>query len=191
MKALAVAAVSSIMLLSGQAGQAAAAPPTDSLDQLVGLLAARIGTADTVAEIKWAAAQQDSSQPVIDDPAREATIYDAMTQLGAQHGLPETWVRQVFAGQIDASKLVQRGLVTVWESGVAHAPTPTTDLAGIRPVIDRLNTSIIDEMSDRRAELTGPGCAARVTASVVAVGARQPDDLHQAALIQAAVPLCD
>lgn len=190
MKTLAVAAVSSIMLLSGQAAHAAA-QPTDSLDQLVGLLAERIGTADTVAEVKWAAAQQDGSQPVIDDPAREATIYDAMTQLGAQHGLPEAWVRQVFAGQIDASKLVQRGLVTVWGSGIAHAPTPATDLAGIRPVIDRLNTSIIDEMSDRRAELTGPGCAARVTASVIAVGAHQADGLHQAALIQAAAPLCD
>ncbi|MFJ4655886.1 gamma subclass chorismate mutase AroQ [Nocardia sp. NPDC088792] len=193
MKGLAVAAVSSIMMLAGQLGTAhtAAAQQPGSLDRLVGLLAERLDTADTVAEVKWAAAQQNGSQPTIDDPAREAAIYDAMTQLGAQHDLPADRVRQVFQGQIEANKTVQRGLVTVWRSGLQNAPAPVTDLTGIRPVIDRVNFQIIDEMAAQRTELAAPDCTAQLASSVLAAGSREHDPLHQAALVQASMPLCE
>ncbi|WP_157514374.1 chorismate mutase [Nocardia concava] len=158
----------------------------------MGLLIERLDTADTVAAIKWAAAVRDGGEPMIDDPAREAAIYDAMTALGGEHQLPAAWVRNVFEGQIEANKMVQRGLVAEWRSQVVTAPVSATDLAGIRPVIDRANVGIVDELSARRGELASGDCPARVTGSVLAVaGARHVDLLHQAALVRAALPLCE
>ncbi|MCU1640352.1 MAG: Chorismate mutase [Nocardia sp.] len=194
MKGLALVAVSSILLLAGQFGTegAAAAQHAGSLDYLVGLLADRIDTADTVAAVKWAVASRDGQEPVIDDPVREAAIYDAMAQLGAQRDLPESWVREVFLGQIEASKIVQRGLVTQWRSGLEAAPTPAMDLTAVRPVIDRVDAEIIAELAARRVELASPDSAARLASSVVAtIGSRQGDPLHEAALVRATVPLCE
>ncbi|WP_327145383.1 chorismate mutase [Nocardia sp. NBC_01327] len=193
MKTLALVAVSSILLLAGQFGTegAAAAQSSGSLDYLVGLLADRIDTADTVAAAKWAVASRNGQEPVIDDPVREAAIYDAMAQLGAQRNLPESWVREVFLGQIEASKLVQRGLVLQWRSGLTAAPTPTMDLAAVRPVIDRVDTAIIAELAARRTELASADCAARLTSTVLATaGARRADPLHEAALVRASTSLC-
>ncbi|WP_459957121.1 gamma subclass chorismate mutase AroQ [Nocardia sp. IFM 10818] len=191
-----MAAVSTIAVLTGQLGTGtaatAAAQDTGSLDRLVALLAERLETADTVAAVKWAAAEREGTRPVIDDPAREAVIYDAMARLGAQRDLPDAWVRQVFQGQIEANKLVQRGLVTLWSNGVASAPAPTVDLTAVRPVIDRVNGEIIDELAGKRAELDAPDCAARLAGSVLdTVSERHSDPLHQAALVRAAAPLCE
>ncbi|APA98968.1 Chorismate mutase [Nocardia seriolae] len=194
MRVLAVTAVSTMALVTGQfvtgGGQASADTP-GSLDRLVTLLAERLDTADTVAAAKWATAERDGDRPVIDDPAREATIYDAMTRLGAQHGLPAPWVRQIFEGQIEANKIVQRGLVTQWEHGVP-APAPSMELAAVRPVIDRVNGEIIDELASKQAELADPSCPVRLTRSVLAAtGTRHGDPLHQAALVRASIPLCE
>lgn len=191
LKKLAIAAAAAMVLMAGSSGMAAAEGDSGSTDRLVGLLVERLETADTVAAIKWAGAVRDGGEPVIDDPGREAAIYDAMAVLGDAHGLPAGWVRQVFEGQIEANKMVQRGLVAEWRYGLAGAPVPATDLAGIRPVIDRANAGIVDELSARRAELASGDCPARVTGSVLAVaGARHIDLLHQAALVRAALPLC-
>ncbi|GAB0103963.1 chorismate mutase [Nocardia sp. JMUB6875] len=190
MKVLIAVAAASVALVAGQG--VAHAQEAQSLDRLVGLVVDRLETADTVAAVKWAGAVRDGGEPVIDDPAREAAIYDAMGALGVERGLPAGWVRAVFEGQIEANKLVQRGLVAEWRSQLVSAPVPATDLAGIRPVIDRANTGIVDELSARRAELASGDCPARLTGTVLAVaGARHVDLLHQAALVRAALPLCE
>ncbi|MGW4533204.1 chorismate mutase [Nocardia sp. NPDC004340] len=190
MRNLAIAAAAAIVLLAGQGGVAAADP--GSAERLVGLLAERLATADTVAAIKWEAAVRDGGEPVIDDPGREAAIYDAMAQAGAERGLPGGLVRAVFQGQIEANKIVQRGLVTEWRYGLAVAGAPGTDLAGVRPVIDGLNTAILAELASERMELAAADCPARVAAGVVAVaGSKRLDALHAAALVRASTPLCD
>ncbi|WP_433593890.1 chorismate mutase [Nocardia sp. CA-145437] len=190
MRNLATAAAAAMVLLAGQGGVAEA--DAGSAERLVGLLAERLATADTVAAIKWEAAVRDGAEPVIDDPGREAAIYDAMAQAGAERGLPGELVREVFQGQIEANKLVQRGLVTEWRYGLAAAGVPGMDLMGVRPVIDGLNTAIITELASDRMELAAVDCPARVAAGVVAVaGSKQLDALHAAALVRASTPLCD
>ncbi|WP_433672487.1 chorismate mutase [Nocardia sp. CA-136227] len=190
MRNLAIAAAAAIVLLAGQGGVAAADP--GSAERLVGLLAERLATADTVAAIKWEAAVRDGGEPVIDDPGREAAIYDAMAQAGAERGLPGGLVRAVFQGQIEANKIVQRGFVTEWRYGLAVPGAPGTDLAGVRPVIDGLNTAILAELASERMELAAADCPARVAAGVVAVaGSKRLDALHAAALVRASTPLCD
>ncbi|MGW5224605.1 gamma subclass chorismate mutase AroQ [Nocardia niigatensis] len=191
MRSLAVAAATAVMLAVGQFGVAAAQADSGSVDRLVELLAERIATADTVAAVKWEGAARGGGEPVIDDPVREQAIYDAMGQLGAERSLPAQLVRQVFQGQIEASKIVQRGLVTEWRYGLASAPVPATDLSGIRPAIDGLNVAIIDELSSERIELTRSDCPALVAAAVLGVaGSNHLDALHSAALVRASTPLC-
>ncbi|MFD7845739.1 chorismate mutase [Nocardia sp. NPDC059764] len=190
MRNLAIAAAAAIVLLAGQGGVAEA--DAGSAERLVGLLAERLATADTVAAIKWEAAVRDGGEPVIDDPGREAAIYDAMAQAGAERGLPGGLVRQVFQGQIEANKIAQRGLVTEWRYGLAVAGVPGGDLADVRPVIDGLNTAILAELASERMELAAADCPARVAAGVVAIaGSKRLDALHAAALVRASTPLCD
>ncbi|MFF2554833.1 gamma subclass chorismate mutase AroQ [Nocardia sp. NPDC058058] len=170
---------------------AAAPPESGSLDALVTAIADRIDLADTVAAAKWETAQRTHQDPVIDDPDREAVVYSGMAALGAKSGLSERWVDQVFAGQIDASKIVQRGLILRWNLDRASAPTAVVDLTTVRPEIDKTNVVIIDQMADSRSALIGSGCGALVTRSVMAMLAARPmDPLHQAALLRATVPLC-
>ncbi|MFC3432892.1 gamma subclass chorismate mutase AroQ [Nocardia seriolae] len=192
-KGVVLAAVSSLMLLGGQAAGAGAAQAEQpgSLDRLVGFVADRLQTADAVAAAKWASAVEDGSQPAIDDPVREAQVYDSMARLGAEKGLPADWVRQVFAGQIEANKIVQRGLVTEWRSGLV-SPASAADLSAVRSVIDRANVEIIDELASERDELAKADCAGRLADSMlVTVRARHGDALHQAALVRAVLPLCE
>ncbi|WP_107653537.1 chorismate mutase [Nocardia suismassiliense] len=173
----------------------AAAEPGDdraeSLDRLVALVLERLDTGDAVAAAKWVAAAESGTEPTIDDPAREAVVYDAMAKLGAGRDLPEPWVRQVFSGQIESNKIVQRGLITRWRFDPVAAPGSAPDLAAVRPVIDRVNIEIVDQLAARRAELTAPDCAERLAYSVFGVfGAGNTDALHQAALVRAAAALC-
>ncbi|MEV6136303.1 gamma subclass chorismate mutase AroQ [Nocardia sp. NPDC051990] len=161
-----------------------------ALDGIVALVTERLDTADAVAAAKWATAAQNGGRPSIDDPDREAQVYDAMARLGADRGLPESWIRQVFYGQIEANKIVQRGLVTRWRFDPTAAPSVPPELASVRPVIDRVNAEIVDQLVLRRAELTGPNCAVLLAPPVFGALASGRDALHQTALVRAAAALC-
>ncbi len=161
------------------------------LDRVVELALTRLETGDTVAAAKWVSAAASGAEPVIDDPAREAEVYDAMARAGAALGVPENWVRQVFAGQIEANKMVQRGLIAHWRFDSAAAPTVAPNLIAVRPVIDRVNGEIVEQLAAHRAELSGPGCAERLATSVFpALTGGRSDALHQAALVRASAALC-
>lgn len=160
------------------------------LDHLVELLLERLDTGDSVIAAKWVGAR--GKVPAINDPAREREVYDSMGRAGAELGLPQAWVRQVFFGQIEANKVVQRGLLARWRFDPGAAPRSSPDLAMVRPVIDRVNGEILLQLAQHRAELTGSGCAERLAASVFAVfTSGRADALHQAALVRAAAALCD
>ncbi|MBF6328664.1 gamma subclass chorismate mutase AroQ [Nocardia transvalensis] len=163
----------------------------EGLDRLVGLVLQRLETGDAVAAAKWATAQASGSEPVIDDPAREAEVYDSMARAGAELGLPGGWVRQVFLGQIEASKMVQHGLIARWRFDPATVPTTPPNLAAVRPVIDRVNGEILRELAAHRAELSGSHCVVRLASSVFPMlTSGRADSLHQAALVRATAALC-
>ncbi|MBF6066008.1 gamma subclass chorismate mutase AroQ [Nocardia terpenica] len=161
----------------------------NGLDGLVGLVLERLNTADAVIAAKWAAA--GGHDPVVDDPAREAQVYDSMAREGAGLGLPEPWVRQVFFGQIEANKMVQRGLIARWRFDPSAAPASPPDLAAVRPIIDRVNDEILRQLADHRADLTDTRCPERLAASVFPVFTDgRADPLHEAALVRAVSALC-
>lgn len=186
-----LACVAAALLLAVPDSRAQPLDDDPSLDRVVALVTERLDTADAVAAAKWATAAQNGGEPSIDDPVREAQVYDAMARLGSERGLPETWIRQVFFGQIEANKIVQRGLVTRWRFDPAAVPSTPPELAAVRPVIDRVNVEIVDQLALRRAELTGSNCAERLAPSVFGVlTSGRADVLHQAALVRAAAALC-
>ncbi len=162
------------------------------LSPLVEQVLRRLNTADAVAAAKWETSQRAGQPPVVDDPVREAQVYDAMAAAGVRSGLPQDWVRQVFAGQIEANKTVQYGLLTRWRFDPAAAPVPgSSDLAAVRPVIDEVNGEILAQLAAQRAVLTGPDCAQRLAAAVFPVlTSGRADALHSAALVRATVTLC-
>lgn len=164
------------------------AAPTSS-DPLIELLLQRLNTADAVVAAKWVGSH--GQNPMIDDPQRERVVYDSMSRAGAALGLPESWVRQVFAGQIEANKMVQRGLLARWRLDPASAPRTSPDLTAVRPIIDRVNGQILQQLAQRRAELRGPNCAERLSAGVFGVFTGGGSDaLHQTALVRAAAAIC-
>ncbi|WP_157186997.1 gamma subclass chorismate mutase AroQ [Nocardia vinacea] len=182
--------VAAALLMAAPDSRAQTLDDDPALDRIVALVIERLDTADAVAAAKWATAAQNGGQPSIDDPEREAQVYDAMVRLGGDRGLPESWIHQVFYGQIEANKIVQRGLVARWRFDPAAAPSTPPDLASVRPVIDRVNVEIVDQLALRRAALTGPNCVLRLAPPVFGVLASGRDALHQAALVRAAAALC-
>ncbi|MFI6368638.1 gamma subclass chorismate mutase AroQ [Nocardia sp. NPDC050630] len=178
------------LLMAAPGSRAQTLDEDPALDRIVSLVAERLDTADAVAAAKWASATQNGGEPAIDDPVREAQVYAAMARLGADRGLPESWIHQVFYGQIEANKIVQRGLVTRWRFDPAAMPSTPPDLASVRPVIDRVNIEIVDQLALRRVELTGANCAERLVPPVFGVLSAGRDALHQAALVRAAAALC-
>ncbi|WP_068066114.1 gamma subclass chorismate mutase AroQ [Nocardia xishanensis] len=191
MRAVAVALLSAVLLVwaAGSDRPVPGEPLYRSLDPLVLLIAQRLDTADAVAAAKWADAARDGSAPVIDDPAREAEVYDAMARIGAARGLPENWVRRVFFGQIEASKTVQYGLIARWRFDPVAAPSTPPDLTDVRPAIDRLNAAIMDQLAEHRAELAAPDCMERLAHGVFSL-LESMDPLHRLALIRAVSALC-
>ncbi|OXR46495.1 Secreted chorismate mutase [Nocardia cerradoensis] len=175
--------------------QAQAAPAEEGrsvLSPLVELVLRRLNTADAVAAAKWTTSQRTGQPPVVDDPVREAQVYDAMAAAGTRSGLPQDWVRQVFTGQIEANKTVQYGLLTRWRFDPAAVPaSDASDLAAVRPVIDEVNGEILNQLAAHRSVLGAPDCAQQLAAAVFPVlTSGRVDALHGAALVRATVTLC-
>jgi chorismate mutase-like protein len=81
------------------------------LGSLTSLAAQRILLGDKVAAAKFG-----TDQP-IDDPSRERHELDAVAALAAREGVdPDASVR-FFRAQIEANKVVQRGLYALWADG--------------------------------------------------------------------------
>ncbi len=177
-------------------GTAAAAPAhdttaatstarTDPLRPVASLAADRLATADLVAAAKW------GTDSPIDDPAREQVVLDAVAAQARQIGADPDEMRRIFRDQIEANKVVQRGLYRRWTTHPDQAPTTKPDLNVVRETINRINTDLVQAVADTTARRTSPICRPELTVAAAEVTlTKHTDLLHTAALTRALPSIC-
>lgn len=147
------------------------------LDPVVDLLVERLLLTDGVAAAKFG-----TGSPV-DDPTREEQLLDQVrTQAGTVGVDPDVAVA-FMQDQIDASKLVQRGLITRWAAHPEEAPTEPIDLRQVRARLDRLTMDLLRELAaiGRRCDVPA-GRVERFAAAVHGSTVERLDGLHRGAL---------
>ncbi|MGH8385102.1 MAG: chorismate mutase [Pseudomonas sp.] len=167
-------------LLSSGAHAAETAAP-DSLQPLLATINERLNIADEVALIKW-----DSGKP-IQDTAREVQIITNARKQAVAHKLDPDEVADFIAAQIEANKLVQYGLLAVWQAAHKAPDQPRPDLNQIRPKLDELQTRLLQQYADFTPYRVDPQCPtwlAQERANLI------KDALHGQALIRATGELC-
>ncbi|MBL1096794.1 chorismate mutase [Streptomyces coffeae] len=190
-----IAALTTAVLATGAAG-AVAAPAATAPDRpaaapsrllpLAGLSAERLLIADEVAAAKW------GTDSPIDDPAREKQVLDAVARQATELGADPAGTVRIFRDQIEASKLVQRGLYRRWDADPSQAPTERPDLSQVRLKINRINGELVRAIADSAPARTAPSCAGRLTAgAVVTVHEKRLDALHTAALGRSLPSVCE
>ncbi|MEU3628875.1 chorismate mutase [Amycolatopsis coloradensis] len=140
---------------------------------------------------KVAAAKFGTPSP-IDDPVREQQILDSVAAKAPGLGLDAASVVRFFRDQIEANKVVQRGLYARWTTHPGSRPPGRPDLATeVRPVIDRLNAGLLTELAATRDARARPSCDARLAVTARLVDARRGlDRLHSVALGESVRSAC-
>ncbi|SFS46830.1 chorismate mutase [Saccharopolyspora flava] len=164
-------------------GLGAPAQAEGALDPLVGSAAERVVLSDQVAAAKW------GTDSPIEDPEREQQVLDGVAARAVELGLDPEEATRVFRDQIEASKLVQRGLHAYWTAHPDQQPTERPDLGEIRPELDRLGEAILVQLRDTDELRDGPSCTGHLL-SAYAHTAHDLDALHQAALGRATPSIC-
>ncbi|ALG11254.1 gamma subclass chorismate mutase AroQ [Kibdelosporangium phytohabitans] len=180
-------------MVVGGTGTAVAAPAAEHAGvagpfrQLTELAVQRIQLGDLVAAAKFG-----TTQP-IDDPVREKQVLDTVAAESVRLGMaPEPNVR-FFRAQIEASKVVQRGLFSRWERDPSQRPSRRPDLARqVRPRLDRLTAQLLGELrATLEARRPGVVCEVRrIQAEVTAVFVHRLDKLHRDAVTVSLRPVC-
>ncbi|MYW64137.1 chorismate mutase [Streptomyces sp. SID8379] len=184
--ALGGAAVPAAATTSGAPTAAAAHVEPRALTTVSSLAAERLALADKVAAAKYG-----TSTP-IDDPARERQVLDDVAARSAGLGLDPAYAQAVFRDQIEANKVVQRGLYARWDAHPGERPAERPDLATeVRPALDRITGELLGALRDARAGRGTVGCAP----VLVAVAGREArlqgfDALHRAGLARALPSVC-
>ena len=182
-------------LALGAAAPATAAQPAapvrhtaaaHDLTAVTELLTQRLLLADKVAAAKY------GTDTPIDDPAREAQILDDVRARAAVLELDPDAVAAVFRDQIEANKLVQRGLYARWDAHPDERPTERPDLAKeVRPALDRITTQLLTALKDTEAARSMPSCGTRLAAAATwSAYAHRLDTLHLRGLGRALPSVC-
>ncbi|GAA1115693.1 chorismate mutase [Kribbella jejuensis] len=160
--------------------------PGDQLNGLTELVVQRILIADDVAASKYF-----SGKPV-DDPVREQQILTSVRASAVQLGIDADETAAFFQAQIDASKVVQRGLLAYWAAHPDQAPTTGPDLTVIRQKLDALTTQLLTELvRTNNLRHSGLHCdVALIVADATAAARHHVDALHRAALRTASTATC-
>jgi chorismate mutase len=175
-----VAVVSGLLLVTIPAS--ASAPP---LWRLTDLAAQRVRIADQVAAAKY------GTPSPIDDPAREQQIYDTVAAQAPGLGLDPADAVRFFHAQIEANKVVQRGLSAHWEAHPSEVPATRPDLGQIRPVIDRINSGLLTGLAAALPSRKARSCPAhQLVAAGIADVVHRFDVLHARALGEATSATC-
>ena len=184
-----IAATAAGVLAAGAGGAVAAPaakPSPGQLRPLAGLSADRLLVADQVAAAKW------GTDSPIDDPAREKQVLDAVAEQAREMGGDPAATARIFRDQIEASKVVQRGLYRRWQADPATAPTERPDLAKVRLEINRINGELVRAIADARDARTAPSCPGRLLAGALVTGhEKRLDGLHAVALSRALPSVCE
>ncbi len=157
------------------------------LGELTDLAVERVQVADLVAAAKFG-----TTQP-IDDPAREQQVLDTVRTKATALGLNPENAARFFRAQIEANKLVQRGLYARWTEHPEEVPQRRPDLGTeVRPILDRLTTEILAELKDTE-RLRKPTLKCEIHATIAersAVVLHHLDRLHENALAEAMRTVC-
>lgn len=166
---------------------AASLHPVGPLGELTDLAVKRVQVADLVAAAKFG-----TTQP-IDDPAREKQVLDGVRTRSAELGLDPENAARFFRAQIEANKLVQRGLYARWTEHPEEVPQHRPDLGTeVRPILDRLTTDILAELKDTE-QIRRPTLRCEVHATIAersAVVLHHLNRLHENALSEAMRGVC-
>jgi chorismate mutase len=142
----------------------------------------RLSIGDLVALTKW-----DSKKP-IQDTAREAQVIANARKIAIDRKLDPDEVADLVAAQIEASKLVQYGLIAEWTAAGRAPDTPRPDLTKqIRPQLDELQTRLLQQYAAFAPYRKDPNCADWLA---TARSGLIKDQLHGQALIRATGELC-
>jgi chorismate mutase len=168
-------------LLTGTAHAATTTPAPDTLQPLLATINERLNIADLVALTKW-----DSGKP-IQDTAREALVIANARKQALEQKLDPDEAADLIAAQIEANKLVQYGLLAIWQAAHKAPDTPRPDLTKLRPQLDELQIRLLQQYADFVPYRVDPDCPAWLAeqrSSLI------KDALHGQALIRATGELC-
>ena len=158
-----------------------------SLGPLTALAVQRILLGDKVAAAKFG-----TDQP-IDDPVRERQELDAVAAMASRAGVdPDASVR-FFRAQIEANKVVQRGLYALWTEHPELRPGERPDLDGeVRPELDQITTEIVRQLkATQEVRADTAGCRVLLLEAQLAAEVRfRLDALHRKALTVALRTVC-
>ena len=176
-------AAAAVLALPGTA--TAASAHLSPLQPVVSLAADRLATADLVAAAKW------GTDSPIDDPAREQQVLDNVAAQAQQIGADPDEIRRIFRDQIEANKVVQRGLYAQWTAHPDQAPTTKPDLNTVRQTINTINTALVQSLADTTPRRTALTCRPELTVAALEVThEKHPDLLHTAALARSLPHIC-
>jgi chorismate mutase len=158
----------------------------DDFGSLVDLAVQRILVSDDVAATKYR-----SGAPV-EDLLRERQVLAEAGRRAAQMGLDREFAIRFFRSQIDASKVVQRGMLARWQAHPEEAPSTPPDLQSIRERLDELTDQLLEQLrSTEVARRHTSLCRTRLHEARVPVAAvHHLDALHRRALDLATEWIC-
>lgn len=155
------------------------------LHPVVELAAERLATADLVAAAKW------GTDSPIDDPAREQQVLDNVAAQAAQLGADPDEIRTIFRDQIEANKVVQRGLFQRWTDYPDEAPTTKPDLTVVRRQINQITSALVQALADTSENRDTFACRPELALAAFQVHHENHlDALHTHALIRALPSIC-
>lgn len=163
----------------------AAALSLSPLHPVVELAAQRLATADLVAAAKW------GTDSPIDDPAREQQVLDNVAAQATRLGADPDEIRTIFRDQIEANKVVQRGLFQRWTDHPDQAPTTKPDLTVVRQQINQITSALVQALADTSENRDSIACRPELTLAAFQVHhENRLDTLHTRALIRALPSVC-
>ncbi|KWX57278.1 chorismate mutase [Mycobacterium sp. NAZ190054] len=175
-------AVATLMTLFAPA---AAAQPHSTLVDLVDAATRRLQVAEPVAANKF------HTGGLIEDPAREQQVLDAVSAEATALQLDPAYVADAFRDQIDATVAIEYSRLAQWKFDPAAAPADAPDLASSRGIIDALNREMVTRMADEWGKLHAPACRAELDeAKAVVAAQRGLDPLYRQALDHATRRYC-
>ena len=156
---------------------AAAAQPNTTLVDLVDAATRRLQVAEPIAANKF------HTGGLIEDPAREQQVLDAVSAEATTLNIDPAYVTTAFRDQIDATVAIEYTRLAQWKFDPAVAPVDSPDLASSRGVIDALNREMVTLMADEWGKLHSPACRPELDqAKTTVVRQRGLDPLYRQAI---------